>query len=317
MSSQKPRPTKAQRREAARAQAKALREEEERRARRATITRRSLIGVAGAAVLGGGAWWGYKEITKPEDPPIKPAGQGIMEVKADRSGVPKPVLVDGAWTHGSKGALDSVVSAAPVLDIYFDYACPHCATFETMHAEEIGTLLEQGSITLVQHPVRLQAPEWGDMAMNAMGLVLDKAPEKSLAFHTQAMAVFGRAVQAQDQSLLTLENLVAAATSAGVPSSVSDGFKDAIKGNDYKQWMELSNKAFQERGLKGTPTVYFDGENIDLSTLQTPTALTELINGASPQASGSASPQPGQPASPDQEQPTQDPTEQSGEQSGE
>ena len=48
-----PRPTKAQRREAARAKAKALREAEERRAKRNAITRRSLIGVGSVAVVGG------------------------------------------------------------------------------------------------------------------------------------------------------------------------------------------------------------------------------------------------------------------------
>ena len=49
MASNTPRPTKAERREAARVKAQALREEQERRERRAKITRRVLIG-AGAVV---------------------------------------------------------------------------------------------------------------------------------------------------------------------------------------------------------------------------------------------------------------------------
>ena len=47
MASNNPRPTKAERREAARAKAQALRQEQEKRERRARITRRVLIG-AGA-----------------------------------------------------------------------------------------------------------------------------------------------------------------------------------------------------------------------------------------------------------------------------
>ena len=54
MASNTPRPTKAERREAARVKAQALREEQERRERRAKITRRVLIG-AGAVVAVGGA----------------------------------------------------------------------------------------------------------------------------------------------------------------------------------------------------------------------------------------------------------------------
>ena len=49
------RPTKVERRQAARAQAQALREEQARRERRNRITRRSLLGVGVAAVAGVGA----------------------------------------------------------------------------------------------------------------------------------------------------------------------------------------------------------------------------------------------------------------------
>ncbi len=62
MSSNQPRQTKAQRREAARLKAKELREAAARRARRNTIARRSFIGVAGLGVTGGLGYLVYRGV---------------------------------------------------------------------------------------------------------------------------------------------------------------------------------------------------------------------------------------------------------------
>ena len=62
MSSNQPRQTKAQRREAARLKAKELREASARRERRNTIARRSFIGVAGLGVTGGLGYLVYRGV---------------------------------------------------------------------------------------------------------------------------------------------------------------------------------------------------------------------------------------------------------------
>ena len=62
MSSNQPRQTKAQRREAARLKAKELREASARRERRNMIARRSFIGVAGLGVTGGLGYLVYRGV---------------------------------------------------------------------------------------------------------------------------------------------------------------------------------------------------------------------------------------------------------------
>ena len=283
MSTNQPRPTKAQRREAARLKAKELREAEERRARRNTIARRSFIGVGGVALGGGLGYLGYLAVNRNRKE-FPEAGKGLATTKANQGGVPKQVLADASWTYGDGATLDTVAASAPVLDIYFDYSCSHCAQFEGVHTQEINQLLSDKKITLALHPCKILHQEWTSVVMNAMGVVLDEAPAQSLSFHNAAFEILSQAIQTKDQSNMTVEGLVAAATKVNVPKEVSAKFKAAIDSDKYKKWVDLGDEAFKARGLEGTPTVFFKGEKVDLNKLQTQTSLTELVTGATPTA---------------------------------
>ena len=293
MSSNQPRQTKAQRREAARLKAKELREAEARRARRNTIARRSFIGAAGASVVGGLGYLVYLGVDAKKNPKSSkfPApSEGLATAKANQNGVPKQVLSDASWTYGEGAALDTVAASAPVLDIYFDYSCSHCAQFEGLHTQEINQLLSDKKITLALHPCKLLQQEWTSVVMNAMGVVLDEAPAQSLSFHNAAFEIFSQAIQTKNQSNMTVEGLVAAAAKVNVPKEVSAKFKAAVDSDKYGKWVKLGDEAFKARELEGTPTVCFKGEKVDLNKLQTPTSLTELVTGSTPTAQPSPQP---------------------------
>ena len=315
MSTNQPRQTKAQRREAARLKAKELREASARRERRNMIARRSFIGVAGLGVTGGLGYLVYRGVeakngTKDNKSSSKfPApSEGLATAKANQSGIPKQVLSDASWTYGEGPALDTVAASAPVLDIYFDYSCSHCAQFEGLHTQEINQLLSEKKITLALHPCKILKQDWTSTVMNAMGVVLDEAPAQSLSFHGAAFEIFSQVLETKNQSLLTVDSLVAAATKVGVPTEVSAKFKAAVDSNKYKKWVELGDKAFADRDLKGTPSVFFKGEQIDLSTLQSPTSLTELVTGSTPTS---------QPSEQSTQQPAEQPAQQSTDQPAE
>ena len=297
MSTNQPRPSKAQRREAARLKAKELREAEARRARRNTIARRSFIGGAGVAAAGGLGYLGYLAVNRNKKE-FPAAGKGLATKKANQGGVPKQVLADASWTYGDGATLDTVAASAPVLDIYFDYSCSHCAQFEGVHTQEINKLLSDKKITLALHPCKLLKQQWTSVVMNTMGVVLDEAPAQSLSFHGAAFEIFSQVLQTKDQSIMTVKSLVAAATKVGIPTKVSDKFQSAVDSNKYKKWVELGDKAFADRDLQGTPSVFFKGEQIDLGKLQSPTSLTELVTGSTPTA---------QPSQQSTQQPSQEP----------
>ena len=287
MASNNPRPTKAERREAARAKAQALRQEQEKRERRARITRRVLIGAGAVVVVGGAAGLVTAGLLrkKDEDPaaPVETISTDIngtiAEGKADKQGVPGPVLSDGSWTCGKDSATDAVNEGAATVDIFFDYACPHCAEFDTLHADEISTLLDDGKITLALHPCKILSQDWTDLVMNAVGLVMDKDSDKVLAYHNAVFEEFVSMVQARDGSRQTVETLVSVAEKTGVDGDVTAQLKNTITDRVYDKWTELGTSAFNDKGLKATPTVMLDGETVDLSKLGSADGLTGLIGG--------------------------------------
>ena len=82
--------------------------------------------------------------------------------------MPEIVLSDGAWTYGKDSgllggqgvAIGSVTEGAAVLDVFFDYSCPHCAEFDSLHTDEISKLLDNGEATLVLHPCKILGQDW-------------------------------------------------------------------------------------------------------------------------------------------------------------
>ena len=299
MSTNQPRQTKAERREARRLKAKELREASARRERRNKIARRSFVGAAGASMVGGLGYLFYLGVDAKKKPKDKktstkfPApNEGLATAKANQEGIPKQVLSDASWTYGEGPTLDTVAAAAPILDIYFDYSCSHCAQFEGIHTQEINQLLSGKKITLALHPAKILEQEWTSVVMNAMGVVLDEAPAQSLSFHGAAFEILSQVIQTKSQKNMTVEGLVAAATKVNVPKEVSAKFKAAIDSDKYGKWVKLGDEAFKARELEGTPTVFFKGEKVDLTKLGTPTSLTELVAAATPTASATSTAQP-------------------------
>ena len=262
MASNTPRPTKAERRAAARAKAQALREEQERRERRLKIPRRALLGGGVVAAVGATA---ALVIASRRD-----------NVAGDPR-IPKGVGEDGSLTYGAAMTPGSVNEGAPVLDVYFDYACHFCANFDTLHADEISRLVKDGKITLALHPCKILDQDWTDIVMNAMGVVLDEQPEMALTFHNAALALFSEIFASRDAGRQTVDELADTAKKAGVSQDVASAFKKAVKGNSYGKWTTAGTNAFEDKKLHGTPTVFLAGTQLDLQAVATATALTEAV----------------------------------------
>ncbi|SPT53640.1 Protein-disulfide isomerase [Actinomyces bovis] len=254
--------SKTQLREQARAQAQALREQQERAERRRKITRRSLIGGAAVAVVGG------------------VGGLVYWDRSTTGKSVPSQADAAGALSFGKGMKVGTSNSGAKVLDLYFDYSCSHCAEFEALHGEEIKKLVEDGTVNFMLHPCKILGSGWTDVAINTMGVVLDESPEHAYDFHNAILNLFLKAVKAQDQSLLKTQGLKSAAEALGVSASVTKKFDNAVTKNQYAAWTSAGTKAFFDKGFKGTPVVTYDGTVLELGKIASPTGLTDAIKAA-------------------------------------
>lgn len=275
MAPNQPRPTKAERRDAARAKAQALREEQARRQRRATITRRSLLGVGALAVVGVGA--GLYVSGRDSGGSSGTSTYSPATAAATGPGVPSGVMSDGSVSFGQALTPGTVNEGAPVVDVWYDYSCPHCAEFEALHSSELTALATSASATIVLRPVKILGQAWTDTVDNALGVVIDQEPDKAMAFHTAAFSLYEQAVAAENAALLSQENLVTYAQSAGVSSATTDQFSAAVSANTYGAWTQLGTKAFEDNGLTGTPTIRVNGTEVDLKTINTATGVTDYL----------------------------------------
>lgn len=266
------RPTKVERRQAARAQAQALREEQARRERRNRITRRSLLGVGVAAVAGVGAGL---YLTGRDG--AGSASYALPTATADTEGVPSVVLADGALTFGQALQPGTRNPGTPAVETWFDYSCPHCAEFERLHSSELTSLATSASATVVLRPVKILGNPWTDLVDNALGLVVDKEPDVAMAFHTAAFSLFEQYVTSANQAYLTVANLVTYARSAGVSEDLSGQFEAAATANTYGPWTALGTETFEKDGLTGTPTVWVNGEAVDLADINTASGITDHL----------------------------------------
>jgi protein-disulfide isomerase len=246
--------TKAQRRDAARAEALKLRQEQERREKRNRfITIGVLVVLVVVVVL---AVVFINQASKPKS---------LADVKApstaesvdDGGGI--PVDKDGVAGKSNPGAV--------TLDLYFDYMCPNCGTFEQVNKDDLDALREDGTITFVMHPVAIlnassQGTNYSTRAGSAFATVADQEPDKVIQFHEALYANQPK----EGSTGLTDAQLQDYAVQAGVSQKVADQFTKHTFGDWVDAWTDHagSDKAlFNSQGGFGTPTILINGKRWD------------------------------------------------------
>ncbi|MDR7383783.1 DsbA family protein [Promicromonospora iranensis] len=265
--------TKAQRRDAARAEALALQKKQQAREKRSRLIVLSALGV-GLAILVAAVVLIFLE------------GQKTPMEKVDN--IPAGVVQDTGIPVGAEGAAGTTNEGAKTLDVYVDYMCPVCGQFEALNGASIAELREAGDLTLVVHPVSIldrtsQGTEYSTRAAAAAAWVADRAPEQFSAFHD---AMFASQPEEQTPGLSD-EQIAQVAEQAGVPADAAAGIADGTAHETYEEWVSAASEVAGDdpdlrnaQGGFGTPTVVIDGERFE--AWQNPGALTAAITGEAP-----------------------------------
>ena len=275
MVTKEPQPSKADRRDAARAQALKLQQEQIRREKR---TRNVIIAsvLAGVLIVVG---VGYG-IMKSGGPTVS---SGITEFPA---GLNVPSVADdtGGISFGETGVAGTTSGDAAVdVDVYLDYMCPICGVFEQVNGADLDELRANGDITLTVHPVSIldaqsQGTSYSTRAAQAFAYIAENAPDKALAFNE---AMFAQQPK-EGTAGLSNDQIAEIATSVGVPDDVVQG----IAAGTYNKFIEaLTEIAFNNKevlnanGNFGTPTILINGKRMTSDWSQ-PGALSAEIAAA-------------------------------------
>ncbi|WP_394552835.1 DsbA family protein [Agromyces sp. MMS24-JH15] len=261
-----PRPTRNERRDAAREKARILREEQKKRERRNKILIQGGIIVAVLAVVAIVGVLIYQG--------VKPAGPGPRNMASD--GI---VLtgVDGAITAVETPALDDGEDPTPTVQddsgnvanivTYIDYLCPYCGQFETTNNETIQAMVESGAATLEIHPIAIltnksAGTQYSMRAANAAACVADLSPNAFFDFN----GLLFENQPEEGSTGLTDDQLKGYAEEAGA-GSLSE-VRACIDDRRFKGWVEAATtRALTQpvpnsdlQAVTGTPTVIVNGK---------------------------------------------------------
>ncbi|PSK60082.1 Thiol:disulfide interchange protein DsbA [Streptomyces sp. 111WW2] len=168
-------------------------------------------------------------------------------------------------------------SAKSTLTVWEDFRCPACKAFELAYRNTIHQLTDAGQLKVEYHLATIIDGNMGGTgsrkAANAAACAQDAGkfpPYHDVLYDNQPPETDD--AFADENKLLDLAGKV-----DGLDTTL---FQECVKNGKHNSWVEKSNKAFQNGGFSGTPTVLLDGKNIYQDRSMTPAKLKQMVEDA-------------------------------------
>lgn len=258
------RPTKNQRREAARLKARQLREDQKKKERRNRVLLQGGIVVGTLAIVAIVVLAITSSIHPAGPGPRNMASDGIL-IGAGMKPVTTPALQPKATPVASKPDETGTVAS---IRVYLDYLCPFCGQFEKTNSDQIKKWVDSGAATIEIHPISLltsksAGTQYSLRAANAAACVANYAPEDFYAFNQELF----KNQPEEGSAGLDDKQIKKLVTSAGVTTDASK-INSCIDGMDFKSWvLDATDRALtgplpntNVPSVTGTPTVLVNGK---------------------------------------------------------
>jgi protein-disulfide isomerase len=241
-----------------------LAEERRRQAQKQQRTRRLLISLSGLVVVALAVVITVYFVNK-KDPN---AYNGALAPASRQS--------DGALLAAKPGA------KAPKLELFEDFQCPICHEFENSSGSTIKRLAAQGKVNVLYYPFWLfkQQPEpIRGNSQRAANAALCAPADKWIQYHD----VIYKHQPAEGSKGFSNKDLIGWAKDLGFDTPP---FEQCVNGGQKQSLVDsMTNYAEQTRKVTGTPTVFLNGQSMDLNgTLLNAKNLEKAILAAPPAA---------------------------------
>lgn len=261
MTSNTPRPTRSEQREAARAKAKALREQQKKGDKRKRLFIQ--LGITASVLVAVGA-----------------VALTIFGASTQSTAVPTNATFNNGVKIGTdlKVFTPTFTPTAPSgeqpieIIVYVDYQCPICAIFELPNSDQIKDWVATGAATLQMHTLsfldgRGSPNAFSSRAANASMCVAEYSPDNFFSYNTrlfQAQPTEG-APGPENSELITFAEEVGATSMEQVSSCINE--------KSFGNWIkEATEKALTEPipgtdiQVSGTPTILVNGQQYTWNT---------------------------------------------------
>ncbi|MER5766825.1 DsbA family protein [Streptomyces sp. NPDC001985] len=243
-----------------------LRQERERELKKAKARRQLVVIGSTVAVLAlaGGIGYAVVQANQPS----------AWDEAKDARTVTAPKNTSG--THGTDVVIGEK-SAKKTLELYEDSRCPSCAAFE----QEVGETLKK-DVDAGKYKVKYVGATFIDdvaqgegsrNALSALGAALDVSPD---AFMDYKAALYSKQFHPEENADSFAKDSYMLEIAEAVPALKNNAaFKKNVEEGTFDAWAMKMSKAFDDSGVKGTPTLRMDGKKVTAEGTQNPPMTVE------------------------------------------
>jgi protein-disulfide isomerase len=148
-------------------------------------------------------------------------------------------------------------TATPTIDIWIDYQCPACRTFEVLNGGYINEVIAQKKAKVVFHPLTFIGAE-SIIAANAAACAADENK-----FVDMNLALFQNQPSNENDGTWQSDTMLAIGESIGIKS---DSFEQCIREGNYVKWTRNVTEASANKNVNSTPTIRINGKDLDRNT---------------------------------------------------
>jgi protein-disulfide isomerase len=148
-------------------------------------------------------------------------------------------------------------TATPTIDVWVDYQCPACRTFEVLNGGYLNEVIAQKKAKVVFHPLTFIGAE-SIIAANAAACAADENK-----FVDMNLALFQNQASSENSGKWQGDAMLALGDSIGIKS---DSFKECVREGNYVKWTRNVTDASASKNVNSTPTIRINGKDLDRNT---------------------------------------------------
>jgi protein-disulfide isomerase len=170
----------------------------------------------------------------------------------------------------------------PVLEIYEDFQCPACKSFEETNGATVKDLIAGGKAKVVYRPFRLfQQEPLSSSSRRAAAAALCAPADGWIAFHD----LLFQNQPPEGQNGFSNADLVAWGKQAGIDDPA---FATCVTTQQKAGLVEQASQAALAAGVQGTPTVKLDGTSLSQNQIFTADGLRQAVLNTQPSPAATA-----------------------------
>jgi protein-disulfide isomerase len=184
----------------------------------------------------------------------------------------------GAAAMGSGLVVNpSAPSDVPTLDLWADFQCPACKSFEDSFGGQLDEMAKNNEVKLVVHVLSFLDENLGNDASNRAANAAFCAADQE-AFFPYYRGVYAIQPEREGDGY-TDEQLRQVAEASGITGAGLQTWQTCYDAREHNQYVESVQTQSAKDGVNGTPTLKLNGEVLELQGL-TPQSFTDQVKAA-------------------------------------